>query len=121
MATSPLQNARLISEATVKTMLNQEQHLIVNEQVTMNTATGRTYKLNTLLGTAASQYDLTTVDIQAFVLDNESGSATNGYFIEGSPVIAAGFKTDGTCYLYNNHSASLTVRVRIRVSKKAPT
>lgn len=121
MATSQLQDARLISEATLKTMLYAETLLVVNETLSLVPNTPQNYSIATLLGTEASKYLMSTVQVDVFVLDSETGSPTNGFYVDASALVSVGIKTNGSVVLVNYDTTALSVLVRIRVSKKQPT
>lgn len=86
---------------------------IVNEQITLTAGQTKTYNLATLIGATAGDYALASADIQAKVLDSDSGSPTYNYFVNAETIIRVGVKTTGEVIVQNFHTATVTVRVRI--------
>lgn len=86
---------------------------IVNVEVGFAAGQVRNYDIADLVGADAADYDLGSCDIQVLVLDTDSASGTNGYFINAEGIIRVGIKNTGEVSIQNFHTAAITARVRI--------
>jgi hypothetical protein len=84
---------------------------VISEKITLPSGATKTYNLATL-GVDLAKFDPLSARIVATVLDTDTTSPTNGYFINSEMLITVGLKDDGSVIVQNYHSAPLTVFVR---------
>lgn len=101
-----------------KDALKAEIRAVVQESLTLAVDQTKTYNVSTTLGADVAKYNLLSIDIEVLILDQVPNSVTNGYYVDGSAVIAHGFKADGTVMIKNLYSESVQCLVRIKVTKK---
>lgn len=68
--------------------------------------------LKTLVSDHA-EYHLHSANIVLRLLDNESGSATNGWFINAEAIATAAISTAGLVRIVNNSAEAITLCVRV--------
>ena len=106
--------ATLVTQTTLK----DENKILVQATVTLTAGNSQTWNLSTILAANATKYDFSSTDIEVYVVDTDSQSPTNGYYVRADAVAGIGFKTTGMVIVSNQYSISLTFLVRIRVTKK---
>lgn len=88
--------------------------LVVAEYLTLDGETEQTYDLSSLVSDP-DKYNLPASRIEVRVLDDETGSPTEGDYINSEAVITTGIRNETTAVLYNHQSGSLDCHVRIDV------
>lgn len=105
---------RVVGVAT----FNDNNAYIVSAKQDIASGSSVSYNVAALLGEKAAKCDLTKINIRVDVLDNESGSVTNGYFVSAVAVAAVGWKESGSVIVNNQHQATQNFYIRITVPLK---
>lgn len=115
MATSPqVKDKVLVSKDT----FYGHRVLQVNVKQDMVAAAVWNYDVAAILGAEAVKYDIPKTEVQAFVLDNEVGSVTEGYYVAAGAVAGIGFKEDGKVRVVNQHTGTLSFLIRVIIYRK---
>ena len=91
---------------------------LISGTVTIAADGTTTLSIPSILGLESANYDLTMIEVKTFIVDPDSNSKTYNYWVDGSAVIAAGYKDTGVILLHNAFISSMTVRYRINLRLK---
>lgn len=112
-------SGELLSKQSTVQFIKEENLLLINVNINLNANQSNLWNVATLLDTKVTQYDLTSISIEAFVKDVEVGSDTKDYWVAADNIAAIGWKDTGEVYLKNLYTSTLSFKMRIRVNKKA--
>jgi hypothetical protein len=85
---------------------------VVFEEVTIAANGTKDYNLTTLIPDHAT-YDLKTARVTAWVLDEQAGSDTNGYYITAEAFVVAGFTAAGAIRVRLARDTATKVLIRV--------
>lgn len=63
-------------------------------------------------------WNLQATQIQVYVMDNDAGSPTVGYWVDASAVCGVGFKEDGKVRVANQFTIAMDLMIRVTVIRK---
>jgi len=86
---------------------------LVFEEVTMAANAVKDYNLTTLMGTESTQYDLKSARVQVWVLDEQGGSDTNGYYIGSEAFVVCGITAAGAVRVRLARDTATKVLIRV--------
>lgn len=97
-------------------VVDNGSHDVNNSVTTIAANSSVDYNVITLLGSNASDYDITKLSVDVTVLDTDDGSPTKGLYINSETVVVVGVSEDRKIVkVHNNSGAPVSARVRISV------
>lgn len=98
---------------TSKNTTYGRRYYVKDIKVTINIGATWDYDMKTDLGANTAIFDLTRTEVEVFVVDQDSGSSTNGFWVSAIGIASVGFKEDGTVRVVNLGSANLQFKIRV--------